>query len=361
MNFRDRTQDNDRRDVAGVGRAKIYQVLDVLPHIEPFPGDKNFNIVELLLKHRMIADGCVKDEPPIRKRVICMQRDHGKHYGTPWTPRIGDLVVVITTYDEHPIVLGILSNEQQEPLCRPNSSGKCYDTVHKRARFKKPGQITDKDGKPLYPDYVDFPEPEHPDCHKWWHDFGDEVWCFECPLGHANPKCDVCDHIDKIVGCTFLKHFGRDTQTETDKKYRVKFHHKSGSIFYFDEDGTVHLENKVAEARRAHITMHPDASIVMRSGDADNENNGAYIYLAGHYGNEPGRVIIENAEHKFSRIEISANGKIDIKRDRTTITISESGAIILQSPTEINLNAPVIYQNGEQIHPAMSEVGDDWV
>lgn len=278
MNTRDRTQDNDRRDDSGIGRAKIYQVLDVLPHVAPYPGDKNFNVIEMLLKHRMISDGCVKDEDPVKKRCICLQRYHGKYQGKIWTPRIGDLVLAIPTYDEHLYILGTLPNDGQEPLCRPNSSSTCYDYVHKRARWRKPIKA---DG---YKDYVEFLDPEHPDCHKWWHDFGDEVWCFECPLGHENPDCKVCDHIDKVVDCTYLKHFGRDSQTVTDKKYRVKFHHRCGSLVYFDEDGTFHLENRVSEQKRAHVTLYPDASVVIRSAAADESASGAYIYLAGKEG-----------------------------------------------------------------------------
>ncbi|HOK59164.1 MAG TPA: hypothetical protein PK659_10430 [Methanothrix sp.] len=321
MNVRNRTYDNAaRNDASDIGRLHVYQVLDVEPHVEPYPADKKWNYVTMLLKHRIPALK-PQDEYIVRKRVLCLQRYSGKYQGEMWTPRIGDMILVAHPYDDMPIVLGTIPNLEQEPLCRPNSTRYCYDYVHKRAQWEPPERTVGD-----LPDFTWFPDPKMPDCHKWWHDSLDEVWCYECPLGHQKPDCSECDNIDKIQGCTYLKYFGRRTFSRLEPQYRVKFHHRCGSMFWFDDDGRIQLENRVREDPRSHMVFWPDGDIELHTSPYD--HIGARAILRGHYSQRVGEIVLENLEIPNCYIRIWPHGLIELRHGETAIEVHKDGVVV---------------------------------
>jgi len=353
LNTRDRNIDSSRREDARKGTVDRCEVIEVHPHVDPFDGgagDRDFNVVDVQLIDRP-RDSSGAAPLVKRTRINCLQHYHGCVQGDPWTPRIGDMVLIYWIKEREGLVIGTIPSVQQEPICRSEATSEHQEIVCKRAPWEQPGM--NQDGN-----YVVFPLPKHPDCFKWWPITRDYITIHDCPYGHNRAQCDKkapCTCLDDLQSGTWWKVFSDISPTIYDKPRRVKFHHHCGSYYFFDEDGTVHLENRVAENPRAHITLYPNASVVIRSADDDPElQRGAYIYLAGYQGEEPGKIIIENSETHAQAV-FDTDGSIELKHSLTSLKISNSGAIIQTSPTEINLNAPAIYQNGTQIHPNASE------
>ena len=343
MNVRDRSNNNAKKEDRKIGRSEVCQILDMMPHKAPSPGDRNYNVVTGLVKRRMQPFSPNGTEKIIHARLVCMQRFHGKFQGETWEPRIGDLVYVTWIYENTGLVIGIVPTNEQEPVCRPAATRENPDYIFKRCKFKMPGKIGNME------DYVVFPNPEHPDCFHWFHKTRDSVYVWDCPHGHADPSCKLCDKPDFIKSGTYWKYLSDEYDGEDDKPRRVKFHHHCGSLVILDDDGVIHIENRVAEDPRAHITLYPDASVVIRSSDDDVGNqHGAHIYLAGDHGSESGKIIVENDETQAQAV-FDTDGSIELKHSSTSIKISSTGAIILTSPTEINLNTPAVYVNGVQL------------
>lgn len=266
-----------------------------------------------------------------------LQRFHGNAYGSPWTPRIGDLVLMIFLADNFPIVIGNLVNIYQEPVCRPNSTdpntgryGPCgstdvplYDIVYKISHWEEPRCTSENEFN-----YTDHPYPRDPPvCAKYFDCTRDCVIVHTCPHGYegADPTCENCSTIDYIDAGTYLKVLGprqyyrgaesARAQSKIDPEWRVKFHHHCGSIKIYDEDGTIHEENKVAEDPRGHIHFDPTGTIDVHS--EPQENKGAIMRVVADEDNlsdEHGLIAAELTYlPKMATVRIYKDGSIRIR------------------------------------------------
>ncbi len=88
------------------------------------PNDKNYCVCDVIIydaiplnPNQMPPNG-----PAVRLRVPVMQRSLGNCSGTPWTPRVGDLVVILFYKNNRPLIIGTLYNKFQRPVCRDSAN-----------------------------------------------------------------------------------------------------------------------------------------------------------------------------------------------------------------------------------------------
>jgi len=276
VSTRDRNIDSSRREDSRKGMVDRCEVFNVYPHVDPFEGgagDVNFNVVDVQLVDVPLDDagGAITIK---RARLNCLQHYHGLLQGDPWTPRIGDMVLVYWLTEAEGIVLGSVTSAQQEPICRSEATSEHQEIVHKRAPWEQP--LLDAHTKA----YVAFQYPKHPDCFKWWPKTRDYITMHDCPYGHARPFCDKlapCTCLDDLQSGTWWKVFSDISPTELDKPQRVKFHHECGSVEYWDHDGTFHLHGAVAGVLRGYINHAPKGTIEVKS--ASNVANGSRMIV----------------------------------------------------------------------------------
>jgi hypothetical protein len=381
LNTVDRNNDSARREDNRRGTVDRCEVIAVHPHVDPFEGgagDRDFNVVDVQLIDRPRGtDGAA---PLVKRtRINCLQHYHGCVQGDPWTPRIGDMVLVYWIKEREGLVIGTIPSVQQEPICRSEATSEHQEIVHKRAPWEQP--LPNQDGN-----YVLFPSPKHPDCFKWWPKTRDYITVHDCPYGHARPFCDKlapCTCLDDLQNGTWWKVFSDISPTVLDKPQRVKFHHHCGSIHFFDEDGVIRMENMVAEIAKGHIMFYPPGDIVAESAP-ETINVGSRLNLFApdsNYEDEGGYIksceLVDKSSQSVFRIYKSGDLRATAVLDQVIASelfcktdgycwlgncpmdayfeIKADGTANIKSPTSINLNAPVINQNGIQIHPSASE------
>lgn len=345
-NERDRNIDSARRDDQRAGTVDICIVTKVYPHVAPYPGDVNFNLVDVQLIDRVRnRDGTAP--VVIRVHLKTLLHYHSWLQGEVWNPRIGDAVVVYWIKNREGLVLGQTQTIQQEPVCRSQADDKHQEIVKKTCSWPGMPKIDPNTG-----DYIEYPPPQHPDCYKRWpvgtaeqcsgeecfgeceKQYGDTVFVFDCAKGHADPYCKDCDCMDDIDTCaTWFKYHSAVSPTENELPYRTKFHHHCGSIFYFDEDGTIHLENKLYECagqpdRQGQIHFFPTGTIWVRS---EPETEKAAMV----------RVVSLDDSEDLVRVEM-----ID-ESTGAYVRIMKDGEIKLYSPTKITLDAPLVHVTGD--------------
>lgn len=288
----------------------ICMVDKIYPHQKAWnmgAGDRKFNVVDIHLRDIR--------EPPndendikIYKRALVLQRYHGNACGTPWTPRVGDLVLVLYLHDNLPIILGTLPNIFQEPVCRPNSNeDSIYDMVCKICKWERPKRTKENEYN-----WTEHPFPSHPPvCMKYFDDTRDCVLVHTCPHGYKghDEVCENCNTVDYIDAGTYLKVLSGNTNSKIDPNWRTKYHHITGSIVYFDYDGTIHIENKVQESPKGHIIFYPTGTIEMHS-DHD-ENSGASVTV---YAPEDPSTIAADMLHRDTgaHVRIYKSGVVEI-------------------------------------------------
>jgi phage baseplate assembly protein gpV len=261
-NTRDRNIDSSKREDSIRRMIDRCEIIAVHPHKSPFnggSGDRDFNVVDVQLIDRVRCD----EGAPVlkRTRLNCLQRDHGLFQGTPWNPRIGDMVLVYWISAREGVVLGTVPSSEQEPVCRSQACTDHQELVIKRSPWEMPERNCDGN-------FVVFPSPKHPDCFKWWPKTRDYITIHDCPNGHDTPSCCAqapCNCLDDLQRGTWWKVFSDISPTSLDKPRRVKFHHHCGSVEYWDDDGRVHIENRVAEELKAQIDLFPDGKVEIQS------------------------------------------------------------------------------------------------
>lgn len=263
-NTRDRNIDSSRREDSRKGQVDRCEVIFVHPHKKPYPTDKNFNVVDVQLIDRPRIGG----KAPIVKfiKLNSLLRYHGRFQGEPWNPRIGDMIYIYWLNEREALVLGQCASVEQEPVCRSEADEKDQEYVFKLCPWEEPRR--NEDGN-----FVEFPLPKHPECFKWWPKTRDVIWAHDCVLGHTRPQCDLCTCLDDHTSGTWLKLFSDISPTQLDKPQRVKFHHVSGSISLWDEDGTIYHENRVQEDPRGHIRFDPTGTIDVHSEQPDDDGS----------------------------------------------------------------------------------------
>jgi len=167
-----------------------------------------------------------------RQRVYHIQEYMGHHYGHPYHPRIGDLVWVLFYKNEKAIILGSCPNWEQLPVCRQHDD----DQVYKYCQHKMPTQ-KDECGNII----AKFPEPELPDCFKFFGKDRCSIYVSECPLGNAVPSCETCTDIDDITNLS--KSFKWYSESHPAHPDRVRWSHKRGQFIQMERDGSILIQD----------------------------------------------------------------------------------------------------------------------
>lgn len=355
-----RLLDETRRDSHQINRIELVEVEKLWPHVAPFPGDKDFNQVDSNLRDRATEKGS-KDKV-MRWRINTLQRGphDGKFAGHPYTPRKGDLAVILWYHNEKGVVIGTIPNREQEPVCRPGSDNqKTYDLVWKITPWDEPGRNPEDS-------FDKHPNPRNPDCLKWWDERAggkgrDWIFSKNCKPGNDNPSCSHCTGPDKILqGCSWFKILSDNTLASCGKPDRVWHHHLSGSTMFFDKDGVIYIENRVAEDPRGHIKFWPDGKIEIQSrskpsgtvcgctGDGSEFIEGARITLFPDGEIELNNLDVSGEESAF--IKILTTGEIIAKTPKKILIQSENEDVHIKAANRITLEAPLIDEVAGLVH-----------
>ncbi len=260
VNTRDRNTDSARREDSRKGQIDRCEIINVRPHVAPYPADKDFNTVDVQLVDRpMQEDGTFATIERIK--INCMQREHGLFQGCPWNPRIGDLVLIYWISEKEAMVLCTISSVEQEPVCRSQADQNHQEYVHKLCAWRQPIQDA------VTKNYIIFPPPEHPDCYKWWPKTRDSIWIFDCLEGHNCPSCDAqaCNSLDDHQSSTCFKNFSDISPTTIDKAWRFKFLHHCSSYWWFDDDGQWRICGAASGKELGFIHHYADGKIEISS------------------------------------------------------------------------------------------------
>jgi len=257
-NSRDRNIDSSRREDARKGQVTRCEVIYVRPHVAPYPEDKDFNTVDM----RMIDWPREGNAPLILDyvKLNSLLRYHGKFQGEPWTPRIGDMIYVYWLEEREALVLGLCTSIEQEPVCRSQADAHHQEYVFKLSPWEEPKQNDDHN-------YVEFPDPKHPECYKWWPKTRDSLWIFDCLEGHNTPSCcgQACNSLDDHQSSTCFKNFSDISPTTIDLPRRFKFLHRCGSYWYYDNDGSIHIAGKVSGSLKNQQIFYPSGKILLEN------------------------------------------------------------------------------------------------
>lgn len=225
---------------------------------------------------------------------VVIQDFVGNCFGHPWTPRVGDLVMVLFLYNCSPIILGPVNTTYQAPPMRgPTCEDAMYDEVWKWCQWLAPVQDENHD-------YYNHPKGRKPICEKIFHGpitgstgkGRDVIHCWDCVKGDMDPTCTLCETIDSvgresmIVGGTqgeqWFKQYSTWTESTEAYNSRMEWHARSGSYLRFESDdenvagetsieysegiGHIRLGNAVSEQeKKGHINYHPTGSIDIHS------------------------------------------------------------------------------------------------
>lgn len=327
---RGRVADETNRSLSQINRLELVAVEKVYPHLAPYDADKWLNPIDGNLRDRSTPKG--SKQKVMRWKFNTLQRSgSGKFKGHPYTPQIGDLALIAWYGNEKGVVLGMIPSENQEPVCRPGMEEGCYDQVWKFCPWSPPSR-DDEDNPDVFPD------PHKPFCFKLWDERPssgkgrDFIICSKCLTGDENPSCDTCtDAGVHQQGHTWFKILSDNTLSSTDKDDRVKFHHKSGTTIFIDDDGVVYIENRVDETPKGHIKMWPDGTIEAQSKSVPSG------ITCGADGDVP-----DGAEGARMRLKPSGEVEMINLEGEAYLKIHAGGEITLRSPTKITLDAPLV-------------------
>ncbi len=320
-----------------INRLELVAIEKVYPHQAPFDGEKWLNPVDGNLRDRSTPKGSKRKT--MRWKINTLQRSGaGKFRGHPYTPQIGDLALVAWYGNEKGVILGIIANENQEPVCRPGQEEGCYDQVWKFCPWERP--TYDHEGNPDV-----FPDPHRPFCFKLWDERPstgkgrDFILCTKCKEGDENPPCDSCtDPGVHQQGHTWLKFLSDNSLSTTDKNDRTKYHHKSGTTFFIDDDGVVYFENRVGEEPKGHWKLWPDGTVEVQSKSVP---SGITCGVSGD----------GSTGAKGARLRVKPSGECELinLEAGAYIKIKADGEIVLHSPSKITLDAPLVEETHDNL------------
>lgn len=267
VNTRDRNIDSSRREDSRKGQIDRCEIINVRPHVNPYPQDEDFNTVDVQLVDRpMQDDGTFATIERIK--INCMQRDHGLFQGNPWNPRIGDLVLIYWISEKEAMVLCTINSVDQEPICRSLATAEHQEFVFKLCPWEPPIQCADTKN------FIIFPPPKHPVCFKWWPVNSDGSLCidtiqiWDCLEGHNRASCDAlspCNGLDDHQSSTCFKSFSQFSPTSMDRPRRFKFLHHCGSYWYFDDDAVWRIAGKLSGQELGHVHHYTNGKIEISS------------------------------------------------------------------------------------------------
>jgi hypothetical protein len=395
-NTRDRNIDSSRREDSRKGKVDRCEVINVRPHVRPYPDDKDFNTVDVQLIDRPRIRGEPLTIPYVK--LNSLQRHHGRFQGSPWNARIGDMIYVYWLSEREALVLGTCTSDEQEPVCRSCANDKHQEFVEKLCAWEEPGKNDDGN-------YVTFPKPKYPICHKWWPVRADgetlrldDIYVWDCKNGHDRPECDQhapCNKPDDIKLRTWLKVLSQKSDTCIDLPWRAKFHHNSESVFLFDNDKTIHLANKkgcstcggsgctgtcptcggtkLVQGELCPVcegTGCDTCSTCGGSGCTEELWHG-HAYPVGTYdihagGTQPNKNFIplasENEGVRVSIVHPDDNSvdfafeTIDFEKDAYIRFMKDDGEIVIHSPVKITLDAPLVEETENNLTSGNNEI-----
>lgn len=237
---------------------------------------------------------------------VVLQDFVGNCFGHPWTPRVGDLVMVLFLYNTTPIILGPVNTTYQAPPFRaPTCADAMYDDVWKWCQWLTPSQDVNHD-------YYDHPKGKMPICKKLFHGpitgivgkGRDEQTIWDCQMGDSDPTCRLCETIDSVPrsGEQWFKQYSSQTESIESYNSRMEWHSRCGSYLRLESDdenpekttsleysegiGHIRLGNAINEnTKRGHINYHPSGSIDIHSEheekSLDTEVLGARVLVTG--------------------------------------------------------------------------------
>jgi phage baseplate assembly protein gpV len=229
-----------------------------------------------------------KPDETLHYYALVAQQYTQKWAGHPWTPRIGDTVLVLFSHNSKPIIICTIYTGdpgKQDPVCRapfndknPYTKDARYDDVNKWCQHVPP--LFDLDTQEVI---THFPG-QHPICSKKFHKYRDQIYVTDCKEGHQRP-CNTCTTLDWIKrpaaqwekiysdsenACVSDPEHPYIPPTVERAKRRHEWHEPSGSYFVFQNNtdhadygkGLIRLENATAEnAMGGHLNFRPTGTI----------------------------------------------------------------------------------------------------
>lgn len=306
--------------------------------------------------------------------VPVLQHFHGNRFGEPYTPRVGDLVIVLFIHNNAALVLGpVVTTPWQKPVYRgPTANDAQYDWVWKWCQWLEPEEDINQD-------YYEHPAGRDALCRKVFHGpvtgkpgrGRDYQMVWDCQLGNKDPDCKTgcqgcarCVKIDSVPRCgeQWLKVYSPKTESCEALPSRWEFHARCGSCLRFESEcecqsgkvskeytegkGHIRLLNAICEScKKGHLNFNPKGTIDIHSQHEEVpisiESNGT-------------RVIVVSPE------DLSVDYAVEMINFETGtyIRIMKDGSIVCYSPTHIDLiagekitlNAPLIDEITELVH-----------
>lgn len=407
-NLKNRLTDTTKRLIRRHLKFEMCLVDEVRWHKEP--GDKKFNTVDVLKRdRRAFVD---ENKHYYRPKCIVPLSGIGQHLGWLFSPREGDMVMVYFYQERKGIVLFTIPNWAQLPICRPTP----YDIAMKGGQFRRMKRYQPT-GDFLYYPYPEPKKPycfrwwHGEDAFKAG-DIGEgRDWCLlfdYCQMGESCPDCNLCKTIDSIqrLKNQYFKFYSEDTESRKAYPWRAEFKAYCGSYWMFESKDRpsseyvseiytegegfwtlqgAKIENNL-EVLKGHIRHSPDGSLEGHSATSENDNTGSKYKVYGpdstvtdQYGLIAWEVL--NLEKKCmvrgykdgavrlrssldptglvgrAEVFLGADGHCYLWNgvDNASMEFFSGGVATVTSPVEINLNSPVIKQNGVQIHPSAAE------
>ncbi|OPY54697.1 MAG: hypothetical protein A4E48_00276 [Methanosaeta sp. PtaU1.Bin060] len=371
-NLKNRLTDTTKRLIRRHLKFEMCLVDEVEWHQEP--GDKRFNTVTVLKRDRRAFTDDGKHY--YRPKCLVPLPGIGNHLGWLFSPREGDMVMVYFYQERKGIVLFTIPNWAQLPICRPTPC----DIALKGGQFRRPKRYQPTGDFLYYP----YPEAKKPYCFRWFHgqdaykagEIGEgRDWCLifdYCQLGHSNPECELCKTIDSIerLKNQYFKFYSEQTESRKAYPWRAEFKARCGSFWIFestDSPGEEYTSEVYTEGEgywavqgakteddqevlKGHIRHHPGGDIEIHSATNDpDDDTGVRCSLAAPESSlwEFAAEIRDFTTGAYVRIE--KDGKV-MAYSPVEIRLT-APKIVLEGEDEIDLDAPVINQNGVQIHP----------
>lgn len=356
----------------------------------------------ITIKVRNAKDGV--DPLTLEKQYELVLQDFvGNCFGHPWTPRVGDLVMVLFLYNTTPVILGPVNTTYQAPPFRaPTCEDAMYDDVWKWCQWLKPSQ--DKNN-----DYYDHPKGRMPICKKLFHGPVDgklgrgrdyqQIW--DCYKGDCDPTCRFCEDIDSVPRPNeqWEKIYSSQTESSYSPPSRWEHHARCGSYLRFESEtgfseeysegrGHIRLGNAVTETdKRFHLNVQGSKDGIEKAGTFDLHTNHEEVSLseesegvriacvrpddtqvtwAAEIQNFPtssyirimkdGKIILNSGTATATLTLDGDNGKITLSGTHN-VEMSADTEIELTAPTftvnaatRIDFNTPLIYMNNILIH-----------
>lgn len=356
-------------------RFEICAVDRVRWHKSPWPGDRDMNVCDVVIRDRADRESDREDIDYVRYRCVPLQQYTGRFFGTPWTPRRGDLVKVWFYQRRKGIILGTVSSYGNEPVCRPDP----YTLREKICQYRPHIQDSNLD----FPDKTyQYPDGRKPTCLNWHHgpcngDFTDDrkeptvgrdwwqVWDY-CQQGDRDPTCKDCTDIDypQRKMNTWRKVYSRNTLSCESPNARLEDHVACGSYHRFESEcgqskeysegiGHIREGNAVGECdKRGHINFKGNTS----GGAGTIDIHAAHEEVAFASESEGARMSVVHNEDssvafayeaiyfdQSAYIRIMKDGQIIISTPEKVTVESTGDEVEISAATKITLDAPLVH------------------